>query len=104
MMHSNVGSLKTHFVGFLCCIALTLVAYFLVVKSIITGAYGALILTMLAFAQAWVQLSVFLHWGGESKSRFSFLLFIFMFIVLAIVFLGSLWIMFNLNERMMPDM
>jgi len=98
------GSFKSYVLGFTLCILLTLVAYFIVVKNLMTGLMLNISLFILGFSQAWVQLVLFLHLGKESKSRSNLLIFLFMVLILAIIFIGSLWIMFSLNSRVMPKM
>lgn len=98
------GTFKSYFVGFILSIALTLGAYFLVVQH--SFSRHALIWTLVGFgiAQALVQLLFFLHLGSESKPRWNLLVFLFMTLVLVIVVGGTIWIMLDLNNRMMPPM
>jgi cytochrome o ubiquinol oxidase operon protein cyoD len=48
-----------------------------------------------------VQLFFFLHLGSETKPRWKLLTLFLMLIFAMIVLLGSIWIMYNLNYRMM---
>jgi len=98
------GTLKSYLIGFLGSILLTVIAFFLVWTRLYTG-YG-LILTLigLALIQAVVQLLFFLHVGKESKPRWETLVFLFMVMVLFIIAIGSLWIMYDLKNRVMPSM
>jgi cytochrome o ubiquinol oxidase operon protein cyoD len=68
---------------------------------------GSLLVKLLAFCaliQAIVQLRYFLHLGQEAKPRYESLVFYFMAVVLIIITIGSLWIMSDLNARVMSDM
>jgi cytochrome o ubiquinol oxidase subunit IV len=57
-----------------------------------------------AVIQLFIQLILFLHLGEEKKPRWNLFSFLFMSLVVIIVVVGSLWIMANLNYRMMsPD-
>jgi len=49
-------------------------------------------------------LHFFLHVGEEAKPRWEIISFYFMVVVLFIVVLGTLWIMFDLNTRVMSGM
>jgi cytochrome o ubiquinol oxidase subunit IV len=44
----------------------------------------------------------FLHLGRETRPRWKLAVFLFMLGVILILVFGSLWIMTNLNYRMMP--
>ncbi len=103
-MHEEItqGGLKTNLVGFLLSILLTLMAYFAVEEQLLEGKTLVITLGGLAFLQAFVQLKLFLHLGQESHPRWKFLTFLFMVLVLAILVLGSIWIMYHLNYRQMP--
>jgi cytochrome o ubiquinol oxidase operon protein cyoD len=92
-------------IGFLSSIILTVIAYAVVVHDVFTEFWSpamiAIILAVLASLQLVIQLLFFLHLGDEEKPRWKLLSFIFAFIILGIVVFGSLWIMFDLNARMM---
>lgn len=62
------------------------------------------VLVFLAIAQAFVQLVFFMHFGKEAKPRWMMLIFYFMALILLIIVLGSLWIIFDLDHRVMPGM
>lgn len=95
-------SLTTYIVGFVLSLMLTLTAYFSVVNNAATGNALVGIIVGLAVAQLLVQLVFFLHLGRESRPRLNLIMFAFMLIVVAIVVIGSLWIMHNLDYNMMP--
>lgn len=94
------GSYKAYAIGFISSLILTTLSFGLVMTKTSTP----LLLVALALLQAVFQLIFFLHLGQEAKPRSETLIFIFMVVILLIVALGSLWIMYDLNERMMPGM
>ncbi|MBS0623119.1 MAG: cytochrome o ubiquinol oxidase subunit IV [Verrucomicrobia bacterium] len=98
------GNFKEYITGFLLSLLLTFTAYFLVVEKLLVGwkLYSAL--ALLGGIQAVVQLFLFLHLGKDVKPQWKLLIFCFMLMVLSIIVAGSLWIMYSLNERMMPAM
>lgn len=98
------GTLKAYLIGFFASLLLTLISFSLVITQAITG--NALICTLvgLALVQAIGQLLYFLHLGEEAKPRWETFVFWFMLLVLLIVALGTLWIMFDLNNRVMGGM
>lgn len=104
-MNSVTRSVVTYSVGFLSSIVLTVLAYAIVVHDIFKDVWSpgviAVVLSVLASIQLVIQLLFFLHLSEESKPRWKLLSFIFAFIILGIIVFGSLWIMFDLNSRMM---
>jgi cytochrome o ubiquinol oxidase operon protein cyoD len=91
------GSLKTYTAGFVLSIILTLVAYVLTVRQMISGWALIFILAGLAVLQLFVQLIFFLHLGRESKPRWNLWVLVFAAGVVIMLVFGSLWIMYNLN-------
>lgn len=95
------GTFATYLAGFTLSVALTLVAYFLVVnqsfssRDILIG-----VIIGLAVVQFIVQLVFFLHLGREQRPRFNLVVFSFMLMVLFILVLGTLWIMTHLDYHM----
>ena len=98
------GTYKAYFIGFIISLLLTLTSFFFVTYKQLHGHSLVYTLLVLAITQAIIQLHFFLHLGSEPKPKWESLIFYFMILVLLVVALGSLWIMFDLNERMMPDM
>ena len=89
--------LGVYSVGFGLSLILTLISFLIVINHSLSGASLIIILAMAAFAQLFVQLYFFLHLGQDAKPRWRVLLFLFAGTIVAIVFLGSLWITQNLN-------
>ncbi|MCE5294426.1 MAG: cytochrome o ubiquinol oxidase subunit IV [Chlamydiales bacterium] len=98
------GSLSSYIIGFIISIALTLIAYYVVVEKVLSPGYAIGAVVTLAALQLLVQLLFFLHMGSESRPRWNLLLLLFMILVLVIIVWGSLWIMDNLNTNVMPVM
>ena len=98
------GTFKSYIFGFIVSIVLTLASYIIVVDQIITSWILISAIISLGIVQALVQLLYFLHLGQESRPRWNLLVFLFMALVLVVIVFGSLWIMSNLNYRVMPSM
>jgi cytochrome o ubiquinol oxidase operon protein cyoD len=99
------GSLKAYAIGLLLCLGLTGASFALVTEKVLKGHELLVALISLAVVQATVQLIFFLHVGKEeTKPRWASLSFAFMFITLLAIVIGSLWVMHDLNMRMMPAM
>lgn len=97
------GSLSFYVIGFILCIFLTFSAYFIVDKHLLPRLATIFSLFGLGLLQAVVQLLFFLHLGKEPKPRWHQWAFFSMLGVLLILCLGSIWIMYNLDYRLMPN-
>jgi len=96
------GSLQSYFIGFGTSLLLTGIAYLIALaRGSISREVVVLTLAGLAICQAIAQVLFFLHVGEEPKPRWQTLVFLFMVLVLLIVLLGTWWIIFDLNERVM---
>lgn len=102
-LDSERGSYRAYISGFVLSVGLTLIAYFAAVRHTISGKSLMAALLGLAVVQLFVQLFFFLHIGRETKPRWRLLMLFLAIFVVLIVVLGSLWIMYNLSYRMMPD-
>lgn len=101
------GTRRTYITGFLLSVVLTFVAFALVHIHVThhhtypSDNFMMVVLPALAVIQLFVQLVFFLHMGRESKPRWNAYALAFAVTVVLIVVIGSLWIMSNLNYRMM---
>lgn len=94
------GTYKAYIIGFIASLLLTSASFFLVAKEMASNS----LLIGLGILQAAIQLRFFLHLGQEAKPKWETLIFYFMLLLLVIVALGTLWIMDDLNNRMMMNM
>jgi cytochrome o ubiquinol oxidase operon protein cyoD len=94
------GSYKSYGIGYIFCLLLTAAAYFFVKAQILSGWELIVAVVFFGLVQIVVQLVMFLHLGIESKPRWNLITFIFMALVTAIIVIGSLWIMANLDYQM----
>ena len=98
---SRRALLKVYGLGFLLSLLLTFVSFGAVYEQILPRSLLVPALIGMALVQAAVQLICFLHLGREEKPDWNLLVFLFMLLVLVIIVIGSLWIMANLNYRIM---
>jgi cytochrome o ubiquinol oxidase subunit IV len=95
------GSLKSYLTGFVLSLILTAIPFALVMNgtlpssAILSGIFSAGIVQIL------VHLHYFLHLDTSSAARWNLLAMMFTLLILALFVGGTLWIMFNLNYRMM---
>lgn len=98
-------SLLRYVTGYVLSIALTIVAYALVLPPEGTPPLGfssAVIMAaivLLALMQLVVQLIYFLHLGNEPRPRWNLLSFVFTALITAVVVIGTIWIMANLSHN-----
>lgn len=100
---SQNNALILYIFGFVWSIVLTLTAYFWTVKHIVPVQWMVAALCVLAIVQCAAQMYFFLHVSAGTRPRWKFISFWFMLGIVLIVVVGSLWIMHNLNYRMMAS-
>jgi len=98
------GTRKGYVVGFLLSVVLTALPFWLVMAKVLErpGITGALLLG-LAAVQIVVHMVYFLHMNAKSEGGWSLLALIFTIVLVVIALSGSLWVMYHLNENMMPS-
>ncbi len=102
MISAAETSTARYVLGFLGSLVCTFAAYWFVVAHPVAHnlALGALV--ALALIQIFIQLALFLHLGDRGN-QLNQLALALTLVIVGIVVTGSLWIMFNLNGRMMPS-
>lgn len=86
--------------GFIAALIITYAAYFSVTVGDFSRTMLAATLLVLAAVQLIVQMVVFLHVGADKKMRWTLGSIIYMFIMVLILVIASLWIMHNMNYNM----
>ena len=99
------GTRKGYVIGFLLSVVLTAIPFWLVMAKVVDrpGVTGALLLG-LAAVQIVVHMVYFLHMNAKSEGGWSLLALIFTLVLVVIALSGSIWVMYHLNENMMPSM
>jgi cytochrome o ubiquinol oxidase operon protein cyoD len=99
------GSLKGYLTGFGLSVLLTAIPFWLVMGKVFQRP-GATAAVLLAFAavQIVVHMIYFLHMNAKSEGGWTLLALIFTLVLVVIALSGSLWVMYHLNENMMPSM
>jgi cytochrome o ubiquinol oxidase operon protein cyoD len=105
--HAESGmhvSLKGYLTGFLLSIILTAIPFWLVMGKVFERP-GATVTVLLGFAavQIVVHMVYFLHMNAKSEGGWTLLALIFTLVLVVIALSGSLWVMYHLNENMMPS-
>jgi cytochrome o ubiquinol oxidase subunit IV len=99
------ASLKGYMTGFGLAALLTIIPFWLVMSGAFakSGPADALIL-FLAGIQIVVHMVYFLHMNAKSEGGWNMLALVFTIVLVVITLSGSIWIMFHLNDNMMPSM
>ena len=96
--HSPVAY-RSYVVGFILSVVTTLLAYFLVVNDVWPAHVLMYVVLAIAVVQLIIQVVFFLHIGRGS--RWKLITFLFTILIVAIVVVGSVWVMEHLNYNMM---
>jgi len=101
--HASHGSLKGYVTGFVLSVVLTAIPFWLVLGKVFDrpGATAAILLGFAA-VQIVVHMVYFLHMNAKSEGGWTLLALIFTLVLVVIALSGSLWVMYHLNENMMP--
>ncbi|EAX5777989.1 cytochrome o ubiquinol oxidase subunit IV [Salmonella enterica subsp. enterica serovar Senftenberg] len=94
------GSVKSYMTGFLLSVMLTAIPFWLVMGRGTTE--GSILggVLVCAVVQVLVHLIYFLHLNTAYETRWNLVVIVFTAVIIFIVITGSLWIMWNLNHRM----
>jgi len=95
------GSLKSYTAGFIFSIVLTGIAFALVMSGAVSGRIALSGIAIAAVVQILVHLHYFLHLDTSSSMRWNVLALLFTLLIMFLFVGGTIWIMINLNYRMM---
>ena len=98
------GSRKGYMVGFALSVVLTAIPFWLVMARPIGTQAIALLIMAFAAVQMVVHMIFFLHMNRRAEGGWSIMALIFTVVIVIIALAGSLWVMYHMNENMMPAM
>ncbi|XID75773.1 cytochrome o ubiquinol oxidase subunit IV [Alkanindiges sp. WGS2144] len=95
------GSTKQYVIGLIISIILTIIPFWMVMDGGFNR--GPVIWTILitAIAQVLVQLIFFLHLNSSSEQRWNMITIVYTILTIAILIIGSIWVMDHLHFFMM---
>jgi cytochrome o ubiquinol oxidase operon protein cyoD len=97
------ATLKGYLTGFVLSIILTAIPFWLVMtKAMGSSTALGIVLLLLGAVQIVVHMIYFLHMNAKSEAGWTMLALIFTLVLVFITLSGSLWVMYHLNENMMP--
>lgn len=99
------STFKGYMTGFVLAVILTVIPFWLVMGKVFEqSSTTALFLMGFAAVQIVVHMVYFLHMNARSEGGWNMLALIFTLVIVAITLAGSIWVMFHLNQNMMPGM
>lgn len=97
------GSLRDYLTGFLLSVVLTAIPFWLVMSGTLPDArLKAIVIVAFAVVQMLVHMVYFLHLDTRSQGGWNMLALIFTLVLVVITLSGSLWVMYHMDENMMP--
>lgn len=99
--HADHGSTKSYLIGFGLSVVLTLASFGVVMSGVVPHDLMMPGIVVFGVAQLLVQLVCFLHMGTSPAQRGNLSIMLFTVLILAIVIVGCLWVMHNMNVNMM---
>ncbi|GLQ98708.1 cytochrome o ubiquinol oxidase subunit IV [Dyella mobilis] len=101
--HGAHGSLKTYVIGFVLSLILTVLSFGCVMSGAVPQHLVMPGIVVFCVAQLLVQLVFFLHMSAAPGQRDNLSIGVFTLLIIAIVVVGSLWVMHNMNAYMIPS-
>lgn len=95
------GSVKEYVRGLIFSIILTIVPFAMVMAGVGSTQFIIGVIMVFAVAQILVQLVFFLHMNTSSEQMWNTSSAVFVVVIVAIILIGSLWIMDHLNHNML---
>jgi len=98
------GSLKGYLKGFVLAVLLTAIPFWLVMgKAFDRSTTTAVVILGFAAVQIVIHMVYFLHMNTKSEGGWTLLALLFTLMLVVIALSGSLWVMYHLNQNMMPS-
>lgn len=95
--------IQVYVIGLVLASLLTVASFYALRTNLIWGPGIPIALVVLAIAQIGVHLVFFLHITSGPENTNNILALAFGVLIVGLIIVGSLWIMFTLNDRMMPS-
>ena len=97
------GTFKGYMTGFVLSVILTAVPFWLVMGDVLGDTLRTSIVIMaLAAVQIVVHMVYFLHMNTKSEGGWTFLALVFTLTLVVVTLVGSIWVMYHLDQNMMP--
>jgi cytochrome o ubiquinol oxidase operon protein cyoD len=101
--HGAHGTFRSYMTGFVLSVVLTAVPFWLVMGNVLNDTLMTSIVIMaLAAVQIVVHMVYFLHMNTKSEGGWTFLALLFTLTLVVITLVGSIWVMYHMDQNMMP--
>lgn len=99
------STMRGYMTGFILSIILTAIPFWFVMGGVFDkSSTTAIMVLFLAAIQIVVHMIYFLHMNAKAEGGWNMLALIFTIVLVVITLSGSLWVMYHLNQNMMPGM
>ena len=95
------GNVKQYTIGFILSVLLTVIPFGMVMAGDFSRGLLVAVIAITAVAQVLIQLVYFLHMNSSSEQRWNVIAFVYTILTIAILLVGSVWIMNYLHFNMM---
>ena len=95
------GNTKQYTIGFILSVILTVIPFGMVMAGGFGRGIVMAVIAITAVAQVLVQLVYFLHMNSSSEQRWNVIAFVYTIVCIAVLLIGSVWIMNYLHLYMM---
>ena len=97
------GTFRSYMTGFVLSVILTAIPFWLVMGNVLNDTFmTGLIIMALAAVQIVVHMIYFLHMNTKSEGGWTFLALVFTLTLVVVTLVGSIWVMYHLDQNMMP--
>jgi cytochrome o ubiquinol oxidase subunit IV len=101
--HGAQGTFRSYMTGFALSVILTAMPFWLVMGDVLNDTLTtSIVIIVLAAVQIVVHMIYFLHMNTKSEGGWTFLALLFTLILVVITLVGSIWVMYHMDQNMMP--
>ena len=101
--HDAQGTFRSYMIGFVLSVILTAIPFWLVMGNVLDDTVlTSIIIMALAAVQIVVHMIYFLHMNTKSEGGWTFLALLFTLTLVVITLVGSIWVMYHMDQNMMP--
>ena len=99
------GTFRSYVTGFVLSVILTAIPFWMVMSNVLNSSlYTSIIIMAFAAVQIVVHMIYFLHLNTKSEGGWTIMALSFTLTLVVITLAGSIWIMYHLDQNMMPMM
>ena len=101
--HDAQGTFKSYVTGFVLSVILTAIPFWLVMANVLNDTLlTSIVIMAFAAVQIVVHMIYFLHMNTKSEGGWTFLALLFTLTLVVITLVGSIWVMYHMDQNMMP--